>query len=70
LAPQDKKNKPLGIKWPDEPIKVLGIYYHPKLLHEKNFIEKLDSIKNLINISYSRGLSIFGKVTIIVSDYS
>ena len=43
------KSKPFGIKWPDEPIKALGVYftYDIKLLHEKNFIKRLDSIKNL-----------------------
>ena len=66
---RQNKTKPLGIKWPDEPIKALGVYYSydPKLLHEKNFIEKLDSIKKLINIWSSRGLSIYGKVTVIKS---
>ena len=33
----------------------------------KNFIERLDSIKKLINIWSARGLSIYGKVTIIKS---
>ena len=59
----------LGIKWPDEPIKALGVYYSYdiKLLHEKNFIERLDSVKKRINIWSSRGLSIYGRVTIIKS---
>ena len=63
------KSKPFEIKWPDEPIKALGVYftYDIKLLHEKNFIEKLDSIKKLINMWSSRGLSIYGKVTVIKS---
>ena len=41
------KEKPLGVKWPDEPIKALGVYltYDQNLLKEKNFIERLDSIK-------------------------
>ena len=34
---------------------------------EKNFIERLDSIKKLIRIWSSRGLSIYGKVTLIKS---
>ena len=65
---RDKTSKPFGIKWPDEPIKALGVYYSYdiKLLHEKNFIERLDSVKKLINIWSSRGLSIYGKVTIII----
>ena len=41
--------------------------YDQKLLKEKNFIERLDSIKKLINIWFSRGLLIYGKVTIIKS---
>ena len=63
------KSKPFGIKWPDKPIKALGVYftYDIKLLHETNFIERLDSIKKLINIWSSRGLSIYGKVTVIKS---
>ena len=66
---KENKTKPLGIKWPKDPIKALGVYftYDLKLLKEKNFIERLDSIKKLINIWSSRGLSIYGKVTIIKS---
>ena len=58
-----------GIKWANEPIKALGIYYtyDQKLLLEKNFIERLDSIKNLTRIWSSRGLSIYGKITLYVS---
>ena len=61
--------KPLGIKWPQDPIKALGIFftYDKKLLYMKNFTEKLDNIKKLINIWSSRGLSLYGKVTIIKS---
>ena len=61
--------KPLGIKWPQDPIKALGIFftYDKKLLYVKNFTEKLDNIKKIINIWSSRGLSLYGKVTIIKS---
>ena len=65
-----KIEEPFSIKWPKTPIrKALGVYfkYDPKLLKEKNFIERLNSIKNLINIWSSRGLSLYGKVTIIKS---
>ena len=64
---RNNKTKPLGLKWPDEPIKALGVYYSydEKLLREKNFIENLDKIKKLMNIWSSRGLSLYGKVTII-----
>jgi len=39
----------LGIKWPREPIKALGLYYSydQALLREKNFFENLDKIKKL-----------------------
>ena len=39
--------KPFDIKWPDEPINALGVYftYNQKVLKEKNFIERLDSVK-------------------------
>ena len=44
-----KTLKPFGIKWPDEPIKALGVYYSYdiKLLHEKNFIRH-DNVIDLI----------------------
>ena len=63
------KEEPFGIEWPKIPIKALGMYftYDRKLLKEKNFIERLVSIKKLINICSSRGLSVYGKVTIIKS---
>ena len=68
MDPLDTVNRNLSqIKWSDEPIKALGVYftYDIKLLHEKNFLEKLDSFKKLINIWSSRGLSIYGKVTVV-----
>ena len=66
---KENKTKPLGIKWPDELIKALGVYYSygSKLLQEKNIIEKLDRVKKLVNIWSSRGLSLYGKVTVIKS---
>ena len=38
---------PLGLKWPDEPIEALGVYYSydEKLLRGENFIENLDKKK-------------------------
>lgn len=69
VSSRNNKTKPLGIKWPSKPIKALGVFYtyDQKLLLEKNFIENLDKIKKLINVWSSRGLSIYGKVTIIKS---
>ena len=44
---KESKEEYFGIKWPKIPIKALGVYftYDQKLLKEKNFIERLDSIK-------------------------
>ena len=46
-----------------------GVYYSydTKLLHEKNFIERMDSVKKLVNLWSSRGLTVYGKVTVIKS---
>ena len=60
---KNNKAKPFGIKWPSEPFYT----YDQKLLLEKNFIENVDKIKKLLNVWSSRGLSIYGKVTIIKS---
>ena len=66
---KNNNEKPFGIKWSDEPVKALGVHftYDQHLLKENNFIERLDSIKKLINIWSSRNLSIYGKITIIKS---
>ena len=66
---RNDKSKPFGIKWSGEPIKALGVYYSydTKLLHEKNFIERLESFKKLVNVWSSKGLSVYGKVTVIKS---
>ena len=41
---KENKAKPLGIRWPNEPIKALGVYYtcDVKLLREKNYEDKGD----------------------------
>ena len=66
---RNNKSKPFGIKWSGESIKALGVYYSydTKLLYKKNFIERLDSVKKLVNVCSSRGLSVYGKVTVIKS---
>jgi len=67
--PLRNKSKPFGIKWSSPPIKALGVYYSfdTKLLHKKNFVERLDSVKKLVNVWSSRGLSVYAKVTVIKS---
>ena len=68
-SPKRKDEKPFGIKWSSEPIKASGTFftYDQSLLYDKNFQEKVDSIKKLTNKWSSRGLSIYGKVTTIKS---
>ena len=48
-ASKESKAKPLGIKWPNEPIKALGVYftYDPKLLKEKISLIVWIVLKNL-----------------------
>ena len=58
------QEKPFGVKWPDEPIKVLGVCftYDQKLIKEKNSIERSGSIKNfwILYKKFSRnGFSVY-----------
>ena len=47
-ALKNNDSKPLGIKWPNEPIKALGVFTYDKtLLYEKNFGRNLLALKNL-----------------------
>ena len=63
------QEKPFGVKWPDEPIKVLGVCftYDQKLIKEKNSIERSGSIKNLLICGPLEAFCRYGKVTIIKS---
>ncbi len=49
---KDSEMGPFGIKWPQDPIKALGVFfaYDKKMLYLKNFSDKLDGIKKLTNI--------------------
>ena len=55
------KRKPLLIKWPPL-IKILGIYIG---YDEENFREKINRIKQKLNIWKQRNLTIFGKILIL-----
>ena len=67
--PKKNYSKPLGIKWPNEPIKALGVFftYDNTLLCEKHFRETIVNVKKDMNIWSSRGLSIFGKIVTMKS---
>ena len=64
---KNNEEKPFEIQWPCGAIKALGVFfsYDDHHLCTKNVNEKLDSIKKQISIWSSRGLSLYGKVTVI-----
>ena len=63
------KDKPLGIKWPDTPIKSLGVYYtyDDADFIKLNFHNRLSKMKTLVDMWKCRGLTHFGRVTIVKS---
>ena len=64
---KNNDEKPIGINWPSEPIKALGVFftYDQALLYENIFLDNLDKMKKLTNIWSPRGLSSYGKVIIL-----
>ena len=66
-ANRNKKTKHFDIAWPSEPVFALGIHftYRDEVSHQKNFEQKLTSVKNLLNIWYPRNLSLYGRITIL-----
>jgi hypothetical protein len=59
--------KPLGIRWPGGPIKVLGVYfsYNVNQCESCNFDDKVKSFGNLLKVWRLRNLTISGKITIV-----
>ena len=59
--------KPLGISWPQKPIRVLGVFfsYDEKLSEKANFENKIKSLKSRMNVWRSRGLSMYGRIMIV-----
>ena len=66
-ANQNKKSKHFDIAWPSEPVCALGIHfsYNEDVSHQKNFEQKLTSMKTLLNIWYPRNLTLYGRITIL-----
>lgn len=62
-------SKPLGISWPDTPIKLLGLYigHNMKDLEISNFKHKLTKIKKQFQSWIERDLSIVGRILIVKS---
>ena len=52
------KEKPFGIKWPYEPVKTLGVHF----TYDQTCLKKRTLLNDWIQL---KGLSIYGKVTII-----
>ena len=64
-ASRNDTASPLGLKC----VKALGTHYtyDDKELDQKNFFDKLASVKGEIKLCKWRGLSLYGKVTVIKS---
>lgn len=64
---QGSKDQPLGILWPTNPIKSLGIYhsYNTVATMKGNFEDKIDKLKKQLHWWKARNLSFTGKVLII-----
>ena len=65
-ANRNKTFKHFDIAWPFEPICALGVNfsYHNDVSHQKNFEQKLSSMKTLLNIWLPRKLTLYGRNTI------
>ena len=66
---RDRSSKPLGIHWPNRPVRILGIYisYNHEECEKKNVKEKLDRVKRVMNSWKQRNLSLLGKIQIVKS---
>lgn len=66
---RNSKKKPCGISWPEEPIRLLGIYlsYNTEQMMEANYSSKLKEIKHTLNLWKQRKLTISGKIILIKS---
>ena len=62
-----RKDKILNLRLSEEPILALGVYfsYDDKLAAQKNFFDKLASLKKTLNIWSSRDISIYGRINIV-----
>lgn len=63
------RKKPIGIKWPEKAIKLLGIYISNdrETSIKLNVESRITKIKNLINTWYWRNLTLIGKIQIVKS---
>ena len=58
-----------NLRMNEEPIYALGVYfsYDDKLAAKKNFFDRLDSLRKLLNIWSARDISVHGRIQIVKS---
>jgi hypothetical protein len=61
------KTRPLGILWPDRPLRILGVHlsYDQAACDMLNFHDKIVKAKRLINLWSCRNLTLYGRCQII-----
>ena len=61
------KTKPLGVQWPDRPLRILGVYfcYDQDACDKVNFLDRIDKAKRILNWWTSRNLTLYGRIQII-----
>ena len=62
-----KATKPLGITWPDRPIRILGIFfsYDEAACEQCNYIDRIDKANRIVNSCMGRNLTMYGRSQII-----
>ena len=62
-------DKPLNIRWPTDPLKLLGIFlsYDKKKADKANFDDKIEKLKRQLHWWKARDLSIIGRILIVKS---
>ncbi len=60
------QSKPLDISWPEEPLRILGVYvsYDEKACNLMNFERKIEKVKGIMNMWTGRNLTMYGKAQI------
>ena len=68
-ANRNNTTEPLGIAWPSNSVLALGIHFShdDDVAYQKNFEQKLNSMKSLLNLWYPRNLTLYGRITILKS---
>jgi len=63
----NNKSTPLGISWPDKPMKILGVYcsYNEVECNKLNFEAKITKCKCILNEWKTRNLTMIGRVQIL-----